>query len=318
MNERARVAQSVAHPVSEGTRDARAREALPRSRASCIVLLRMHRLPPALVLFSSALMLVLSPQAALADSRTSYLIDQLKNEDYRVRTQAALALGASGEEIAVRPLCNTLNDSDVSVRVAAAAALGKLGKPAGLPCLQSADRRESTASVKSQIQKSITTLQNAGSGSSSTTGPTAPPPPGPDAKVYVAIQVTNKTGRTAAEVDAIVRGAMQDKILAKKGYAVAPKSETTSQGGQVVKSKKLKGFFLLATVEPPAYAGGNLSQIVHVSMFSYPDKSLQGEFSPKLTQSGTSPGDTQSETILMKMCVENAIETFQKVVASML
>ena len=173
--------------------------------------------------------------------------------------------------------------------------------------------------MKSQIQKSITALQNAGSsGSSSATGPAAPPPPGPDAKVYVAIQVTNKTGRTAAEVDAIVRGAMQDKILTKKIYAVAPKSETTSQGGQVVKSKKLKGFFLIATVEPPAYAGGNLSQVVHVSMFTYPDKSLQGEFSPKLTQSGTSPGDTQSETILMKMCVENAIETFQKVVASML
>lgn len=319
MNERARVAQSVAHPVSEGTREARAREALPRSRASCIVSLRMHRLPPALVLFASALVLVLSPQAALAASNTSYLISQLTNNDYRVRTQAALALGSSGEEIAVRPLCNTLNDSDASVRAAAAAALGKLGKPAGLPCLQSAERRESTASVKSQIQKSVTTLQNASTGGSQTaTGPATPPPPGADAKVYVAIQVTNKTGRANPEVDAIVRGAMQDKLLTKKGYAVAPKDEKTAQGGQVVKSKKLKGFFLLATVEPPAYAGGNLSQVVHVSMFTYPDKSLQGEFSPKLTQSGTSPGDTQSETILMKMCVENAIETFQKVVASML
>jgi HEAT repeats len=318
MNERARVAQGVAHPVSEGTSDARAREALPRSRASCIVLPRMHRLPPALVLLPSALVivLVLSSHAARADSRTSYLIDQLKNDDYRVRTQAALALGASGDDGAVTPLCNALSDSDVSVKVAAAAALGKLGKPAGLPCLQSAERRESTTSVKSQIQKSITALKNAGG--SGAGGPPAPPPPGPDAKVYVAIQVTNKTGRTATEVDALVRSAMQDKILAKKGYAVAPKSETTSQGGQVVKSKKLKGYFLIATVDPPAYAGGNLSQVVHVSMFTYPDKSLQGEFSPKLTQQGTSPGDTQSENILMKMCVENAVETFQKVVASML
>jgi len=238
MNDRARVAQGVAHPVSERIEGALDRESLPGPRASCIVFPRMHRLPPALVLLVSVLGLVLSPQAALADSRTSYLIEQLKtNEDYRVRTQAALALGASGEDSAVKPLCGALSDKDVSVKVAAAAALGKLGKPAGLPCLQSAEPRESTASVKSQIQKSIASLQGAGSSTSSGGGsPAPPPPPGPDAKVYVAIQVTNKTGRTAAEVDAIVRAAMQDKILAKKGYAVAPKTETTTQGGQVVKS----------------------------------------------------------------------------------
>ena len=44
---------------------------------------------------------------------------------------------------------------------------------------------------------------------------------------------------------------------------------------------------------------------------------MQGEFAPKLTQSGTPKGDTQSESMLMKMCVENAIESFQKVAASL-
>jgi hypothetical protein len=52
-------------------------------------------------------------------------------------------------------------------------------------------------------------------------------------------------------------------------------------------------------------------------MWTYPGKALQGEFSPKLTQTGTSPGDRDSENTLMKMCVENAIETFLKVAASM-
>ena len=99
--------------------------------------------------------------------------------------------------------------------------------------------------------------------------------------------------------------------------AVLSKTESTAEGGKIVKSKKLKGFFLLATVDPPVYAGGNLSQTVHVSMLTYPDKSLQGNFSPKLTQSGTPSTDPASENELMKMCVENAIETFQKVVAAM-
>ena len=283
--------------------------------ASCILRSRMSRTARATMLLWLAIGITLIPRAGQADPRTSYLSDQLKsNDDYRVRTQAALALGASGDDAAVKPLCEALADSNVSVKVAAAAALGKLGKPAGLPCLQSAGKRESAPSVKSQIEKSVASLQ---AGGSSAGGGSAPPPPDAKTKVYVAIQVTNKTSRGASDVDALIRAAMQEKLLAKPGYAVAPKSETPTQGGPIVKSKKLKGFFLIATVEAPVYAGGNLSQTVRISMWTYPDKALQGEFAPKLTQSGTPKTDTQSEDVLMKMCVENAIESFQKVVASL-
>ena len=318
MSGRARGKSAPAHPVSEGNYSVGAREALPMPSASCIVYPRMHRLPSALVLLFSALAVMLSAEPTRADTRTSYLIEQLKsNDDYRVRTQAALALGASGEDVAVKPLCDALGDSNTSVKVAAAAALGKLGKSTGLPCLQSAEKRESTASVKTQIQKSIASLQNGGGSGSGGGGLATPPPPGADTKVYVAIQITNKTSRPASEIETIIRSAMQTKLLSKAGTAVAPKTETPAQGGQIVKSKKLKGFLLLATVESPVYSGGNLSQVVRVSMWTYPEKALQGEFSPKLTQSGTSAGDIQSENTLMKLCVENAIETFQKVVASM-
>jgi hypothetical protein len=275
----------------------------------------MIRIARVTVLVCFAIAITLIPRTVQADPRTSYLADQLKsNDDYRVRTQAALALGASGDDAAVQPLCDALGDSNASVKVAAAAALGKLAKPAGVPCLQSASKRESAASVKSQIDKSIASLQ---SGGSSAGGAAAPPPPDAKTKVYVAIQVTNKTTRGASDVDALIRAAMQDKLLAKAGYAVAPKSETTAQGGPIVKSKKLKGFFLIATVEAPVYEGGNLSQTVRISMWSYPEKALQGEFAPKLTQSGTPKKDVESEDALMKLCVENAIESFQKVVASL-
>lgn len=273
----------------------------------------MIRMARVTVLLCLAITITLIPRAVRADPRTSYLADQLKsNDDYRVRTQAALALGASGDDAAVKPLCDALGDSNAAVKVAAAAALGKLAKPTGVPCLQSASKKESAASVKSQIDKSLATLQ---SGGSSAAG--APPPPDARTKVYVAIQVTNKTTRGAGDVDALIRAAMQDKLLAKAGYAVAPKSETSAQGGPIVKSKKLKGFFLIATVEAPIYEGGNLSQTVRISMWSYPEKALQGEFAPKLTQSGTPKKDVESEDALMKLCVENAIESFQKVVASL-
>jgi hypothetical protein len=274
-------------------------------------MIRMARVTTLLCL---AIGITLIPRAVQADPRTSYLAEQLKsNDDYRVRTQAALALGASGDDAAVKPLCDALGDSNASVKVAAAAALGKLGKPAGLPCLESARKRESAPSVKSQIEKSVASLQ--GGGSSGAGGAT--PPPDAKTKVYVAIQVTNKTSRGAGDVDALIRAAMQEKLLTKPGYAVAPKSETPAQGGRIVKSKTLKGFFLIATVEAPIYDGSNLSQTVRISMWSYPDKALQGEFAPKLTQSGTPKKDVESEDALMKLCVENAIESFQKVVASL-
>ena len=276
----------------------------------------MRRLFPALLLaWALGACLALSPRSARAEQSVAYLIEQLKSaDDYRVRTQAALALGASGDDAAVKPLCDALGDANVSVKVASAAALGKLGKPAGLPCLKAAQGRETAASVKAQIDKSIAALDQA-SPSGGSAG--APAPPGADTKFYVAIQVTNKTSRSATEIDGIVRAAMQDKILAKKGFAVAPKAESPAQGGQVVKGKKLKGFLLVAAVDPPTYGGGDLTQVVHVTMWSYPDKSLQGELAPRLTQSGTSKGDTQSENMLMKMCVENAVESFQKVAASL-
>jgi hypothetical protein len=258
--------------------------------------------------------LMLPVRFAHAQSRTAQLATQLRtNDDYRVRTQAALALGASADEAAVKPLCDGLVDSNVSVKIAAAAALGKLGKPAGVACLKAAGSKESAPAVKSQIEKSIASLSTTGASAPAS----GPPPPGSDTKFYVAIQVTNKTSRPAAEIEGIVRSAIQTKVLAKSGYAVAPKSETVAQGGQIVKNKSLKGFFLIATVEPPIYQGGNLTQVVRVSMWTYPGKALQGEFAPKLTQSGTSKGDTQSENLLMKMCIENAVATFQKVAASM-
>ncbi len=271
----------------------------------------MVRLARALTSFLLALVVVLVAHTSGADPRTTVLAGQLKSDDYRVRTQAALALGASGDEAAIKPLCDALTDDNASVKTAAAAALGKLTKPASLKCLEGAIAKETVPAIKSTMQKSIDGLK------AGTTTSAAPPPPGKDAKFYVALDITNKTSRPAAEVEAIVRAAMQAKLLGKSGYAVAPKGETVAQGGTVVKSKKLKGFVLMATVEAPVYAGGSLSVKISVAMATYPYKSIQASFSPKLTQSNTPASDPKSEDALFKLCAESAIDSFVKVTASM-
>lgn len=249
------------------------------------------------------------PRNAWADPRTSFLLEQLKSDDYRVRTQAALALGASGDEAAVQPLCDALKDKKASVKTAAAAALGKLGKASGLPCLEAASAKEFTPTVKSQMKTSIELLKAA----TTPAGLQKPPPPGKDSKYYVAIEVTNKTSRPAAEIETLIRSATQTKLLAQKGYAVAPKGESPAAGGQIVRAKKLKGFLLIATVEPPVYdSGGNLKQVVRLTVWTYPGKALQGEFALKVTQSNTAKGDTRSEDALMKASVESAVDNFLK------
>lgn len=294
-----RPGESMCAPTSE------TQAMITRAGNLCILGGGMRRIVPSLALALLTGVVALAPLAAHADPRTSFLVEQLKSDDYRVRTQAALALGSSGDDIAVQPLCDALKDSKASVKAAAATALGKLGKSAGLPCLEAAEAKETAASVKSQMKTAVASLKAGG-------GLGAPPPPGKDAKFYIAIEVVNKTGRPVSEIEPLMRSAMQSKLLAQKGYAVAPKGETTGAGGQIVNGKKLKGFLLMATVEPPVYEAGNLKQLVRLTAWTYPGKALKGEFSLKLTQSNTAKGDTKSEDILMKMSVESAIENFLK------
>src|SRR5262249_5078373 len=77
-----------------------------------------------------------------------------KSDDFRVRTQTALALGASKAQSAVDPLCGALEDSNTTVRAAAAAALGRLNLGGG-ECLEQHFASESSEAVKSAIQKAL-------------------------------------------------------------------------------------------------------------------------------------------------------------------
>ena len=109
---------------------------------------------------------------------------------------------------------------------------------------------------------------------------------------------------------------MQQKLLSLQGYAIAPSGETTAVARKVIKKNELKGFLLLVRVEPPRSNGGDLTVQVRVTMWTYPGKALQGEFSPRLTMSGATPGDVESENALIKMAVEKAVDNFATVAAS--
>jgi len=258
-----------------------------------------------------AMLLVLVPALALADAKTDELADKLRNAtDFRVRVQAALALGATNDQAAVKPLCDGLDDSNTAVRTAAAAALGKLGQKSALPCLKAKVPNESNASVTAQLKRSIAQLEGSRAAA-------AAKAPDASSKWYIAVGSTKTKGdRNASETDSIVQETARSNLISTSGVAVAPAGENAAQANGVISKFKLKAFFLQPTVEEPKYEGGKLTIVVRVTMFSYPNKSLQGEFAPKLTQSGTPSKDKDSEDALIKMAVTRAIESFVKVAQS--
>ncbi len=119
---------------------------------------------PALAGLLACLLLVLAAGDARADARTSSSSTVCKADDFRVRTSAALQLGATGDDAAVGPLCGALGDNNDVVRQAAGAGLARLGKSQAVGCVQQHLQSEQNASVKAQLEKTLSTLQPAGGG----------------------------------------------------------------------------------------------------------------------------------------------------------
>ena len=231
------------------------------------------------------------------------LSKRLKNAgDFRVRTQAALALGASKSSSAVKPLCGGLKDSNTTVRAASAAALGRL-KKGGKSCLQKRLKAERSRAVKSSIKRAIKKL-SAG----------AAPTLTKSTEIYVSIGKTkDKTGWKSGEVDRAIRKAMSKAARSLSGYAVAPKSETSKQAKKLLsKYPGVKAYYLSPKIQKPKYTGGNLTVRFEVAIFTYPGKALKGTLPVKLTQQGVGSKDKSAETELIKMAAERAMKKFSK------
>jgi hypothetical protein len=254
--------------------------------------------------------LVATTSFAWADSRVQFLGDQLKYppaagqpDDFRVRTNAALALGATNDDGALAPLCGGLDDPSVVVRQAAAVALKKLARPASLDCLQRHLASESQDSVKTAIQHAVDTVNAGGSGGA--------PPAVANAKYYVSVSpVTNNTTRSARDVERIVHDAITGKLAQIGEYQVAPSNESVADAKSAIAKRGFKGFYLSVSVDKFDYSGGNLRVNVKIAVFSYPGKDLRGEVPAGATLPGGRPGDTASEDQLMGVVAARAAELF--------
>ena len=234
------------------------------------------------------------PAFAEATADVDHLVQNLATgADFRIRTQAALALGASKSRRAVEPLCTGLADANATVRAASAAALGRLHL-GGTECLQKRLANEPNDTVKSAIVKALDPVFS------------------PETKYYVAIgKIADKTGRSGDEVDSIVHSAMVGAAAALPVFTLAPSGETLADAKRrLVGHSGVKPVFLSPRVPVPDYSGGNLTIRIEVAMFSYPDKSLLGSYTTKLTQQGVSSPDKATEDELIRDAAARAFEKF--------
>ncbi len=258
-------------------------------------------------------LLVVSPAAA--DSRTDFLIARLSSDDFRVRTNAALALGATNDEAAVQPLCGALDDTSEVVRQATAVALKRLMKPSSVACLKRHLDSEKNDSVKLQISRAVEAIEAAG-GTGDDPGSDAPKQ-NSGAKYYVAIApVTNNSSRAQADVDRIVTSAVRGKLDALGQYQVAPGKESADAARAVLQKRKLKGFYLTIALDKLDYGQDGLKVTVKVVVFSYPGKAMQAVFDKWKLMPGMRPGDKSAEDTLIAATAAAAIDTFNQNAAS--
>ncbi len=266
-----------------------------------------HGKPALLALVLALLAVLVVPAKASADAdRVRFLASKLASEDFRVRTNAALALGATHEDLAVEPLCGALGDAVEVVRQAAAVAMKRLGRAQSLTCLKEREGRETNEGVRTAITRAVEAL-SAGGGD----GAADRIKENPHAKFYVALStVANSTGRPQVEVERVVMKAIRAKLEAAGTVQLAPQKESADAARETMKKRKMNGFYLAIAVDPFDYSNGNLRVKVRIGVFTYPGKSLVGHLDKPLTKDGVSSGDKSVEDQLLDLAAALASEQF--------
>jgi hypothetical protein len=256
-----------------------------------------------------ALAVVGAPTDARADSeRVRFLAEKMRSDDFRVRTNAALALGATADEGAVEPLCGGLSDSSEVVRQASAVALKRLAKPSSSGCLHAREKVEPVDAVKTAITKALEAI---GGGHDHGGGNDDHVKENPNAKYYIALStVANSTGRAQPDVEKVVLHAIRQKLDGAGTVQLAPMKETPDVAKEKMSKRKLKGFYLAIAVDRFDYSDGNLRVKVKIGVFTYPGKALMGNVDKTLTAQGVSNPDHGSEDKLMEMAAGLASEQF--------
>lgn len=226
----------------------------------------------------------LAPLPLYADSRGEFLIKMLASSDqFRVRTQAALALGARPPEpAAVKALANALKDEHPAVRSACAGALELLHDPSSLVALKAA-RKDRDTGARSAIEHAIAVLEKA--------GPATPEPSG-SSTFYVAVGTPSSQLGLAPPSLRELREHVVKEVSGLSGVRIAPENEGQAAATSVLRSKKLVGYYLDSSVTKiEQKPDGALRAQVSIIVGTYPGRAMRVMLSGAATVSGGGTGE---------------------------
>jgi hypothetical protein len=244
-----------------------------------------------------ATLLLLLPGLAAADDFQKNA-DELKTAaDFRVRTQAALALGASRDRRAVAPLCQGVADGNRVVRIASATALSRLGQ-GGDGCIRTQLTKEGDEQVKAALEKALSKLLGGGA---------AEPAIAASTRFYIAIDKLAGPER----LNMPVRAAFVRGTVGSGDVAIAPAGETTPEATALLKKyQAAKGFMLSPRAAKPTYEGDQLKVKLSVAILSYPERAIVASFTQNLAMSGVTGPDPKAEEELVLAAAESAMRKF--------
>jgi hypothetical protein len=232
------------------------------------------------------------------------------SDDFRVRVEAALKLGSSGDARARKPLEQALDDAHPNVRQAAAAALAKLGDELAIPALETREKRESNVLVKNAVHNAISSLRGSAVGGSATTA-TGAIDWSKTRFVLKLDPVNNGTAVRGSALAAVLEGSAREKLSHLDGVVVVPAG---AGGASVVATAQSKGVPVLgvgaglAALDQENFAGDLKVQARVTFTFSKSSTikaSLEGKASTIGSQSAAS--NPKSLAKLQDMAVEGAV-----------
>lgn len=236
------------------------------------------------------------PTPAAADARSDYLIRLLTGStQFRVRAQAAISLGGvEGVPEAVDALVDALADEHPAVRAAAANSLGRLADAKALRALR-AKLGDPEPPVRVAVQAAIAKLESEarhkGGELEAPHVPVGPP------RYYVAV---GKPGSRVPEVSSDDLTAVQQVVRQKlgeiDGVVLAPPDEAPGAVRNVLRARKLKGFYIDSAVTSVAQKpGGGVRVAVSVIVATYPDRAMRAIMQGAATATGG--GDARAQAV---------------------
>ena len=241
---------------------------------------------------AALLCLLLSSLAHARESISALEKKLLTHDDFRVRTQAALALGSTANKKAVKPLCKGLDDDKSTVRAAAAAALGKLAL-GGKSCLESRLGKEKKSNVKKMIRKSVKRIDAALNG----------PKLNKKTRFYIAI------GKVKGDKTK-VRSAMKRNLASRDGYAIAPEGESEADAKKRLRKHDQVTAYYFEPTLTVTKGDGKLEVTFAITIYDYPKSAEMGSASRTLGRSGIDADDEDLQDELIRRVTERTMDVF--------